>query len=225
MNEASKTRNIMGSLENSVLTGDGIDIGCGPDPILPCVRRFDLEDGDANHVTRHVKEQFDFVFSSHCLEHMHDPRAALLEWWQLVKPGGHIYFIIPDEDLYEQGVFPSRFNADHKATFTISKAQSWSPKSINVLDLARSLPDGELISLTLHDHQYDRSLLRHGRLGPLATTLRLVQRTINFIHRNYHLKLPSPERLWQSFTLVDQTLRPGVLAQIQCIVRKRISTP
>src|SRR5260221_7032838 len=37
--------------------------------------------------------------------------------------------------LYEQGVFPSRFNGDHKSTFTISKASSWSPVSVNVLDL------------------------------------------------------------------------------------------
>jgi SAM-dependent methyltransferase len=220
MNEASKTRNIMGPLEKSVLIGSGIDIGCGPDPILPGVRTFDVDDGDANVVSQHVHEQFDFVFSSHCLEHMHQPREAILEWWKLVKPGGHIYFLVPDEDLYEQGIFPSRFNGDHKATFTVSKMHSWSSKSINVLDLANSLPGGETVSLVLQDHGYDRRLLRHGRLGPLAAFLRLFVRAAGFAERKWGVKIPVPERLIEAFTVVDQTKRPGVLAQIQCIVRK-----
>src|SRR5271163_813277 len=126
----------MGRLELSVIKGSGIDIGCGPDPITPEVRKFDKADGDANRISDFVREQFDFVFSSHCLEHMDDPRKAVIEWWKLVKPGGHLYFLVPDEDLYEQGVFPSRFNAGHTATFTISKARSWSPASVNVLELA-----------------------------------------------------------------------------------------
>ena len=47
--------------------------------------------------------------------------------------------IVPDEDLYEQGVFPSTFNADHKWTFTISKSESWIDKSINLFDLLPKL--------------------------------------------------------------------------------------
>jgi len=42
---------------------------------------------------------------------------------------------VPDEDMYEGGVFPSRWNEDHKHTFTIHKAKSWSPVSINIIDL------------------------------------------------------------------------------------------
>lgn len=39
--------------------------------------------------------------------------------------------------MYEQGVYPSRFNPDHKWTFTIQKPQgaSWSPRSINLLEM------------------------------------------------------------------------------------------
>ena len=69
---------------------------------------------------------------------------AILEWWQLVKPGGHLILLVPDEDLYEQDIFPSRFNGDHKFTFTLSKAQSWSPVSIHVLDLVQALPENSL---------------------------------------------------------------------------------
>ncbi len=195
MNETSKTKKIWGAREKKILRGRGIDIGCGPDPVHRRVRRFDHWQGDANRITKYVREQFDYVYSSHCLEHMDNPRAALREWWKLVKPGGHLFLIVPDEDLYEQGVFPSRFNSDHKATFTIAKAHSWSPVSINVLDLVRRLPGAELVSIVLQDHGYDRSLQRQGEAWS------------------------GPD------TAVDQTWRAGVLAQIQCIVKKLPGPP
>src|SRR5262249_28128363 len=56
-------------------------------------------------------------------------------WITICKRGGHLIITVPDEDLYEQGVFPSTFNPDHKWTFTIAKERSWSPKSINVIQL------------------------------------------------------------------------------------------
>ena len=141
MNETSKTIKLWRDFEKSLILGSGIDIGCGPDPISPTVKTFDIGDGDANNITQYVAEQFDFVYSSHCLEHMQDPKKALMEWWKLVKIGGHLILIVPDEDLYEQGNFPSCFNGDHKSTFTLSKTTSWSPVSHNILDLASALPN------------------------------------------------------------------------------------
>jgi SAM-dependent methyltransferase len=159
--EASKTKQIMTDYEKSLLSGDGIDIGCGLDPIMPSAKPFDMEDGDANEISKYVTKQFDYVFSSHCLEHMLDPSLAIAEWWKLVKQGGHLIFTVPDEDLYEQGYFPSLFNDDHKSTFTISKRESWSDKSYNMVDLISALPNGELVKIELQDADYDRSLLFH----------------------------------------------------------------
>ena len=34
-------------------------------------------------------------------------------------------------------MWPSRWNGDHKWTFTLHKERSWSPRSINVVDLVR----------------------------------------------------------------------------------------
>jgi SAM-dependent methyltransferase len=224
MNETTKSRKIWGTLEKSVLRGRGIDIGCGPDPVTPEVRRFDLTDGDANHITRHVTETFDFVYSSHCLEHMDDPRAALQEWWRLVKSGGHLFFIVPDEDLYEQGVFPSRFNPDHKATFTLSTKPSWSPVSMNVRELAESLPGGEVVSLVLQDHNYDHSLLRHGAAGVPQGWRKFCIRVYQALIWRKFPRIGFVER-WQARHLaLDQTRLPDVLAQIQCIVRKMSRT-
>jgi 2-polyprenyl-3-methyl-5-hydroxy-6-metoxy-1,4-benzoquinol methylase len=188
MNEASKTRRLWGETELAALMGSGIDIGCGCDPVTPDVRRFDVTDGDANDIARFVRGQFDFVFSSHCLEDMRNPADAIHQWWQLVKPGGHLFFIVPDEDLYEQGVFPSRFNPSHRATFTISKAASWSPVSHNVLDLALSLPQSELVRLVLQDQGYDRHLLKHGRLPLKSRWIHSFCRVYNAVLRRSGLR-------------------------------------
>ena len=90
---------------------------------------WDLGDGDATFMESVKDETYDFVHSSHCLEHLLDPEKGLRNWFRILKPGGYLVVIVPDEDLYEQGVFPSTFNADHKWTFTISKSGSWSDKS------------------------------------------------------------------------------------------------
>jgi SAM-dependent methyltransferase len=220
MNETSKTKKIWGHLEKSILKGSGIDIGCGPDPVFADVRKFDIEHGDANRITEFVHEQFDSVYSSHCLEHMEDPKSALLQWWKLVKPGGHLIFIVPDEDLYEQGVFPSRFQPGHKATFTISKAKSWSPVSYNVLDLALALPNGRLISLVLQDHGYNRSLLRHGARVRPSGLLRFVLRLYKSLRKRGLFKIALVEVIQPRYLALDQTLGPDAIAQIQCIVQK-----
>jgi SAM-dependent methyltransferase len=215
--EATKTRAIWDKDTLKYFEGSGIDIGCGLDPIFPHVRPFDQQHGDANKITEFVSERYDFVFSSHCLEHMHDPKAALVEWFKLVKPGGHMITLVPDEDLYEQGVWPSYFNDDHKHTFTISKKQSWSPKSINVLDLVKLL-NAELVSVELHDHGLDRTLLHHGA-SKLAYHL-------GRRGRRWSLRLPFAKkcilRIFRAFgAIVDQTdLADHRLAQIQFIVRK-----
>lgn len=124
--------------------GHGIDIGAGPDslgqyteqfPLMRSCRSWDLDDGDAQFLATIGDDSLDFAHSSHCLEHMRDPRQALEHWLRVIKPGGHLIVTIPDEDLYEQGVFPSTYNEDHKWTFTMHKVKSWSPKSVNLMVL------------------------------------------------------------------------------------------
>ena len=216
MNEASKVIRTWGPWERSLLEGNGIDIGCGSNPVTDRVRRFDVADGDANRITDFVPERFDFVFSSHCLEHMDNPLGALQGWWQLVKPGGHLILVVPDEDLYEQGVFPSRFNTDHKFTFTISKAKSWSPVSQNLLDLVQALPEAKVVNLVLQDQGYDRGLYRH---GPVPRPPRWL-RTLAKLQRSLHCRWGWVADAMDGYRVMDQSLRPDALSQIQCIVQK-----
>jgi SAM-dependent methyltransferase len=222
MNETTKSKPYWGNVEREATRGQGIDIGCGTDPVAPDARRFDLEQGDANVISQYVKEQFDFVYSSHCLEHMFDPQAAILDWWKLVRPGGYLFVVVPDEDLYEQGVFPSRFNSDHKATFTIAKSKSWSPASRNVLDLAQGLRGGEIVSLLLQDQGYNRRLISFGKRQP-GLFIKIVAKIYGWLSRSFgERSLIEFRRFLAGYYPVDQTRPPhDALAQIQLIVRKK----
>ena len=134
---------------NRYFVGDGLDIGGKPDPLvlylelfsrMTSVRTWDWEDGDAQYLQSVADGTYDFVHSSHCLEHLRDPHEGLKNWFRVLKPGGHLIVTIPDEDLYEQGQFPPpTFNKDHKWTFTIFKPTSWSTHSISVLALVQEL--------------------------------------------------------------------------------------
>jgi SAM-dependent methyltransferase len=39
---------------------------------------------------------YDFILSSHCLEHVANPLRALREWNRVTRPGGHIILILPN---------------------------------------------------------------------------------------------------------------------------------
>jgi len=206
MNEASKTWQILTTEERSWFAGSVLDIGCGPDKIVPHATGFDLGDGDANSIDECVAERFDMVFSSHCLEHMHDPADAIQRWWRLVSSGGRMIVIVPDEDLYEQGVYPSRFNGDHKATFTLAKRRSWSSRSYNLLTLAGQLPGATILRCELQDDGYDRRSMTFAvdRVGKVDKPVNLFLRRAIF------------ERV-----AIDQTRgNPGALAQLFLAVEK-----
>jgi SAM-dependent methyltransferase len=146
--KAAKRRFYDGLFHARYFVGKGIDIGGGPDPLgqyagvfarMQDVRTWDFNDGDAQWMESVPDNEFDFVHSSHCLEHLDEPKTALAQWIRITRPGGFIIVTVPDEDLYEKGNWPSLYNSDHKWTFTVHKPRSWSPRSVNVLDVLAEL--------------------------------------------------------------------------------------
>ena len=99
-------------------TGYGLDIGYGGDPVVVNVRGWDFEHGDAQLLYGLDDKSFDFVYSSHLLEHLPDVELALNNWWRVLKPGGFLILYLPHRDLYEKKMqLPSRFNDDHAHFF------------------------------------------------------------------------------------------------------------
>lgn len=76
--------------------GEGIDVGAGKWP-FPGALPFDIARGqDAMELPDRT---FDFVFSSHCLEHVRNPVAALEHWVDHLRPGGTLFLYLPHPDM------------------------------------------------------------------------------------------------------------------------------
>jgi len=107
------------------MSGAGLDIGFAgytPDvkPILPTATGVDTDfpgyDGKTLPFTDNSQ---DYVYSSHCLEHISDYVQAIKDWHRVTKIGGHIVTVVPHQFLYEKKQkLPSKWNADHKRFYT-----------------------------------------------------------------------------------------------------------
>ena len=73
--------------------GNGLDVGAGKWP-FPGATPIDLSSGgDAMALP---PGEFDFIFSSHCLEHLINPVAALEHWKDRLRSGGVLFLYLPD---------------------------------------------------------------------------------------------------------------------------------
>lgn len=111
--------------------GKVLDIGCGPHKAFPhfigvdnevdtklfgIQMKPDIKVDDAASLPMFASEQFDAVFSSHLLEHIVDYKAALKEWWRLIKVGGYLCLYLPHKDFYPN-IGVEGANPDHKHDF------------------------------------------------------------------------------------------------------------
>lgn len=63
---------------------------------------------DATDISLVSNGAYDFLFASHCLEHIANPLKALYEWLRIIKTNGHIILILPEKSCC----------FDHKRTVT-----------------------------------------------------------------------------------------------------------
>jgi SAM-dependent methyltransferase len=164
--ESSKamTRRLSGKEKpfwEEVFTGKGIDIGAGDDLIaIDGVIGFDVQDGDANRLHDYFPtESFDYIHASQCLEHMHDPVAALESWMKVLRVGGFAVITIPSWELYEGMVWPSRYNPDHKSTFSMWQKGSPAPNHVLFPDwLLNNFSQHKIEICRLVDTNYNYSI-------------------------------------------------------------------
>lgn len=94
--------------------GTGVDIGCmKPEWAFPGAQLVDpaLNDYDALNFPY---ENLDYVFSSHCLEHLYDWVDVLDYWTSKLKQGGVLFLYLPD---YSQEYWKPWNNRKHKNIF------------------------------------------------------------------------------------------------------------
>ena len=111
--------------------GSVLDLGCGPSKVFPHAvgvdnytetRLFgiqmkpDIAVETCERLPMLADASWDCVFSSHLLEHIVDYKAALAEWWRLVRPGGTLILYLPHRDLYPN-IGQEGANPDHKHDF------------------------------------------------------------------------------------------------------------
>lgn len=79
--------------------GYGVDIGAGLWP-LPGSIPVDLQNGVGvqNKITDFEDDSLDYIFSSHCLEHITDWQEALKVWIGKLKQDGILFFYLPHPD-------------------------------------------------------------------------------------------------------------------------------
>lgn len=121
--ETSKAhaRRVREGFFDKYIQGNGIDIGVGridgfgADLVHPDAFAWDKDNGDATFMEGVEDATYDFIHSSHCLEHLSNPYLALRNWWRILKPGGYLILLVPHRDLYEKKrTLPSIWNPDHK---------------------------------------------------------------------------------------------------------------
>lgn len=158
---------------NKYMRGIGLDIGyagyiSGCLPILDTAIGVDVDYlGYENGILPFNNESQDYVFSSHCLEHIEYYHNAIEEWFRVLKVGGFMVIIVPHQYLYEKRyTLPSSWNKDHKRFYTPGSLlneieETLMPNSYRV----RMLEDGDKgfdYSIPAHMHpggQYEITLV------------------------------------------------------------------
>lgn len=142
--------------------GEGLDIGCGDDPVVDGCCGWDLMNGDAQYLDGINNGEFDWVYSSHCLEHVDDVRCTLKNGFRILRSGGFLILYIPHRDLYgKRTSLPSRFNPHHKHMFLIGRREA--PDTLDIVEEIReSLDNYEVQYVKICDNGY----IRHSDTDP-----------------------------------------------------------
>ena len=96
--------------------GIGYDIGCNRiEWSFPNSIPIDPEINPKYDALNLPNQDVDYIFSSHCLEHLNNWVSVLDYWYDSIKVGGVIFLYLPD---YSQEYWRPWYNRKHKNIFT-----------------------------------------------------------------------------------------------------------
>ena len=93
--------------------GRGVDVGCGEWPLDGAIP-VDLERDDPWHAL-YLPKNLDYIFSSHCLEHVDDWVEVLNYWTEQLNVGGTLFLYLPH---YSQEYWRPWNNRKHRHVLT-----------------------------------------------------------------------------------------------------------
>lgn len=129
---------------------------------------------DAVALTGIGEETYDFVLSSHCLEHVANPLVALREWRRVTRQGGHLVLILPDRERtfdHRRPLTTIQHLREDFARHTQEDDQTHVPEVLALHDLSRDPWAGSVASFhertarnaenrCIHHHVFDIELMK-----------------------------------------------------------------
>jgi predicted SAM-dependent methyltransferase len=80
-----------------VCVGNGYDIGCmKKEWSFPNSTPIDLSFNDGWHASKLPEKNVDYIFSSHCLEHIPEWVSIMDYWYDILRIGGVLFLYLPD---------------------------------------------------------------------------------------------------------------------------------
>lgn len=173
------------------LKGKGVDLGAGTFRILPQAIAVDSGEHaqtfghpfmadlrmDCSKLDLFASQSLDFVYSSHLLEHIDDTKAALKEWWRVVKYGGVLALYLPHKDFYPNMGEPGA-NPTHKHDFLpadiikiMEEDVSSSTNAFDLVECQERNDDCEYSMLLVFKKQTGKNRYSHKNAKPTNTAL------------------------------------------------------
>ncbi|MDO8623474.1 MAG: class I SAM-dependent methyltransferase [archaeon] len=135
INNKNKEKNIL----KTICIGKGADIGCGSDKISENCIGIDLtgkgEEGkfgsqkgkfsqadfksEGDNLKMFKNNKLDFIVAKHNLEHYENPEKTLNEWKRVLKKGGKIGVIVPDDKYLNT----KTLDPTHKCEFNLDSLE------------------------------------------------------------------------------------------------------
>lgn len=103
----------------------------------------------------------DFVYSSHVLEHIEHSRAAIKEWFRVIKPGGYLFIVVPHAYLYERASFITHntLGTAHRSTRNVDHWRAYTPAFlVGSIELAIVPNTWRLRHCADNDYGYDYTI-------------------------------------------------------------------
>ena len=125
--------------------GHGIDIGCNRQEwAFPGAIGVDLNFNDGNDAYNFEYEGLDYIYSSHCLEHLPNWIGALDYWTSKIKPGGILSLYLPH---YNQEYWRTWNNLKHLHNLSVEMIKDYMEDRgyINIFHSDRDMNDSFMI--------------------------------------------------------------------------------